>query len=148
MVGGHSGAQSVIDKFNASLGQKLRAARRQRGWSLGAVETNTTGEFKASVLGAYERGERAISVQRFVRLAEIYDIGAIDLLPLEASSDITIDLDALSASTSDDLVERYLAAIQLLRKDPTNSEIRRGDQAILGSLVQSVSTSTTSDADQ
>ena len=135
----------MIDNFNASLGQKLRAARRQRGWSLGVVESNTTGEFKASVLGAYERGERAISVQRFVRLAEIYDIAAIDLLPLQASVDVTIDLDALTAATSDDLVERYLAAIQLLRKDPTNSEIRRGDQAILGSLVQVVGTSAKSD---
>ena len=147
MIAGSRESRLLIDNFNSSLGQKLRAARRQRGWSLGVVESNTTGEFKASVLGAYERGERAISVQRFVRLAEIYDIAAVDLLPLEPSGDVAIDLDALSASTSDDLVERYLAAIQLLRKDPTNSEIRRGDQAILGSLVQSVGTSTTADAD-
>ncbi|MFV1960813.1 MAG: helix-turn-helix domain-containing protein [Acidimicrobiia bacterium] len=136
----------MVDKFNASLGQKLRAARRQRAWSLGQVESNTSGEFKASVVGAYERGERAISVQRFVRLAEIYGIAASDLLPLIPSDgDFVIDLDALGAAKSDDLVERYIAAIQLLRKDPSHSEIRRGDQAMLGALVQTAEPVATSD---
>ncbi len=140
------GGPALADKFNASLGQKLRAARRQRAWSLGQVESNTSGEFKASVVGAYERGERAISVQRFVRLAEIYGIAASDLLPLVPSDgDLVIDLDALGAAKSDDLVERYIAAIQLLRKDPSHSEIRRGDQAMLGALVQTAEPVATSD---
>jgi transcriptional regulator with XRE-family HTH domain len=140
------GGPALVDKFNASLGQKLRAARRQRAWSLGQVESNTSGEFKASVVGAYERGERAISVQRFVRLAEIYGIAASDLLPLVPSDgDLVIDLDALGAAKSDDLVERYIAAIQLLRKDPSHSEIRRGDQAMLGALVQTAEPVATSD---
>jgi len=137
MWAGLLGGPSLTDKFNVSLGQKLRAARRQRSWSLGVVESNTNGEFKASVVGAYERGERAISVQRFVRLAEIYGIAASDLLP--------VVLDALGAAHSGDLVERYLAAIQLLRKDPSHSEIRRGDQAILGALSQTVKTVATSE---
>ncbi|MCH7582556.1 MAG: helix-turn-helix transcriptional regulator [Acidobacteria bacterium] len=140
------GGPYLVDKFNASLGQKLRAARRQRAWSLGQVESRTLGEFKASVVGAYERGERAISVQRFVRLAGIYGVAASDLLPLVPSDDdLVIDLDALGAASSDDLVERYLAAIQLLRRDSSHFEIRRGDQAILGSLVQTVDPTATSD---
>lgn len=146
MWAGLLGGPSLIDKFNVSLGQKLRAARRQRAWSLGVVESNTNGEFKASVVGAYERGERAISVQRFVRLAEIYGMAASDLLPVVPSDGaLVIDLDALGAAHSGDLVERYLAAIQLLRKDPSHSEIRRGDQAILGALSQTVKTVATSE---
>lgn len=133
----------MVDKFNVSLGHKLRAARRQRGWSLGEVESHTDGEFKASVLGAYERGERAVSVQRFVRLAEIYNVNPADLLPIAAPNGVIIDLDALATEASDDLVERYLAAIQLLRKDPANSEIRRSDQAVLSYLLQAVETSST-----
>ena len=132
------------DDFNLSLGQRLRAARRQRGWSLGEVESQTTGEFKASVVGAYERGERAISVQRFVRLAEIYGVAAVDLLPLTPSVDgVVIDIDAVSSDVSGDLVERYLAAIQLLRKGGGTGEVRQSDRAILSSLLQSVSPSST-----
>lgn len=129
----------MVDKFSVSLGQKLRAARRHRGWSLGEVEANTEGEFKASVVGAYERGERAISVQRFVALSDIYGVVPADLLPATlAQGGVVIDLDALSEEGSSDLMERYLAAIQLLRKEPGNSEIRRSDQAVLGQLVQTV----------
>ena len=128
----------MVDKFSASLGSRLRAARRQRGWSLGEVETFTDGEFKASVVGAYERGERAISVQRFVRLAEVYGVPAADLLPLVTEGEpIVIDLDAVAASGNDDLAERYLAAIQLLRRGGSASEVRDSDKALLATLLES-----------
>jgi transcriptional regulator with XRE-family HTH domain len=127
----------VIDDFNFSLGQRLRAARRQRGWSLGDVESHTEGEFKASVVGAYERGERAISVQRFVRLSDAYGKAAADLLPVQPERGVVIDLDALAADDGD-LVERYLAAIQMIRKQPGGDEVRDSDRAIISSLLQSV----------
>ena len=56
------------------VGERLRAIRRQKGLSLHDVEARSATEFKASVLGAYERGERAISVPRLLRLSEIYDV--------------------------------------------------------------------------
>ena len=49
--------------------------------SLQAVETMSAQEFKASVLGAYERGERSISVPRLQRLALLYDVPVDLLLP-------------------------------------------------------------------
>ena len=125
----------MVEQFNVSLGQRLRAARRQRGWSWGDVETKTDVEFKASVVGAYERGERAISVQRFVRLATSYGVPASELLPAMGSDNgLIIDLEALSGDSGDDLVERYLAAIQLLRKEPGDREVRGSDRAIINSL--------------
>lgn len=127
----------MIDDFNVALGQRLRAARRHRGWSLGDVESRTEGEFKASVVGAYERGERAISVQRLVNLADIYGASASDLLPLGSDPDVVIDLDALS-SDDGDLVERYLAAIQMMRKIPGVDEVRDSDRAVISSLLQGV----------
>lgn len=127
----------MIDEFNHSLGQRLRAARRQRGWSLGDVESQTDGEFKASVVGAYERGERAISVQRFVRLSGIYGKPAADLLPIPPESEVIIDLDAL-AGDDGDLVERYLAAIQMIRKAPGSDEVRESDRAVISSLLSTV----------
>jgi transcriptional regulator with XRE-family HTH domain len=133
----------LVEDFNYALGQRLRAARRHRGWSLGDVESQTDGEFKASVVGAYERGERAISVQRFVNLAEIYGTPASELLPAGSESTIVIDLDAL-ADDDGDLVERYLAAIQMMRKQPGVDEVRDSDRAVISSLLQSVRSSSSS----
>lgn len=127
----------LVEDFNYALGQRLRAARRHRGWSLGDVESQTDGEFKASVVGAYERGERAISVQRFVNLAEIYGTPASELLPTPTESTIVIDLDAL-AGDDGDLVDRYLAAIQMMRKQPGVDQVRDSDRAVISSLLQSV----------
>lgn len=127
----------MVEDFNYALGQRLRAARRHRGWSLGDVESQTSGEFKASVVGAYERGERAISVQRFVRLSDIYGSSASDLLPAVADRGLVIDLDLL-AEDDGDLVDRYLAAIQMMRKQPGVDEVRDSDRAVISSLLQSV----------
>jgi transcriptional regulator with XRE-family HTH domain len=130
----------LVEDFNYALGQRLRAARRHRGWSLGDVESQTDGEFKASVVGAYERGERAISVQRFVSLAEIYGTAASDLLPIPSEPTLVIDLDAL-AGEDGDLVDRYLAAIQMMRKQPGVEAVRDSDRAVISSLLQSVRSS-------
>jgi transcriptional regulator with XRE-family HTH domain len=135
---GLTGEQFLVDKFSASLGVRLRAARRQRGWSLGELESYTGGEFKASVVGAYERGERALSVQRLIRLAEIFEVPASDLLPL-ASADrgAVIDLDVLAELREDDLIDRYLAAIQFLRRQGGPDEVRESDKAVIASLLES-----------
>lgn len=130
----------MVEDFNYALGQRLRAARRHRGWSLGDVEIHTDGEFKASVVGAYERGERAISVQRFVSLADIYGTAASDLLPTPSEPTLVIDLDAL-AGEDGDLVDRYLAAIQMMRKHPGVEAVRESDRAVISSLLQSVRSS-------
>src|SRR3979411_2195568 len=72
------------------VGERLRAIRRQKGLSLHDVEARSSLEFKASVLGAYERGERAISVPRLLRLAEIYEVPADQLLPRELDGEISL----------------------------------------------------------
>jgi transcriptional regulator with XRE-family HTH domain len=127
----------LTDKFSASLGVRLRAARRHRGWSLGELESSTGGEFKASVVGAYERGERALSVQRLVRLAEIYAVPAAELLPIgSADGGVMIDLDA-AESGDGDLIDRYLAAIQFLRRQGRPDEVRDSDKAVIASLLES-----------
>ena len=134
----------MTDEFNIALGQRLRAARRQRGWSLGEIESQTDGEYKASVVGAYERGERAISVQRFARLAEVYQVPAAELLPATTPAPgLVIDLDALGEDDTGDLVDRYLAAIQLLRKESRPDVVRQSDRAIISSLLQAMSPTST-----
>jgi transcriptional regulator with XRE-family HTH domain len=67
--------------YARAVGARLRVVRKQMRLSLQAVEAMSSQEFKASVLGAYERGERAISVPRLQRLAKLYDVPVDQLLP-------------------------------------------------------------------
>ena len=67
--------------YARSVCERLRLIRKQKGLSLQEVEASSDQEFKASVLGAYERGERAISVPRLQRLAKFYNVPVDQLLP-------------------------------------------------------------------
>lgn len=67
--------------YAEKVGARLRAVRKQKKLSLQAVESSSGMEFKASVLGAYERGERSISVPRLQRLAALYAVPVDQLLP-------------------------------------------------------------------
>src|SRR6516162_6041617 len=72
--------------YARAVGDRLRNLRRQQSLSLLAVEEASGREFKASVLGAYERGERIISVLRLQRLAQLYGVPVDQLLPRPASA--------------------------------------------------------------
>ncbi len=74
-------AGGAAQTYARRVGQRLRAIRRQKGLSLQEVEAASGHEFKASVLGAYERGERIISVPRLQRLAGYYEVPVDQLLP-------------------------------------------------------------------
>ena len=77
--------EEMSGSYARRVGERLRAVRKQKGMSLQAVEASSNLEFKASVLGAYERGERAISVPRLQRLAEFYNVPVDQLLPRDVS---------------------------------------------------------------
>lgn len=121
--------------YGRRVGERLRAIRRQKRFSLQEVESTSDQEFKASVLGAYERGERAISVPRLERLAHFYNVPVDQLLPRVstlgiASSSIdltdgngrtgvTINLSQLDAvvGPEGEILARYLGMIQVQRQD-------------------------------
>lgn len=133
------------------VGDRLRAIRRQKGLSLHDVEARSDLEFKASVLGAYERGERAISVPRLLRLSEIYEIPPDQLLPRDADVEInltdsadwdagfTIDLVRLHAldEPEAEVLSRYAATIQLQRQDFNGRllTVRRDDLRVLAAVL-------------
>src|SRR3954453_2674290 len=79
--------------YSRKVGERLRVIRRQKRLSLQEVEATSNQEFKASVLGAYERGERAISVPRLQRLARFYNVPVDQLLPVDEGPDFGIDRD-------------------------------------------------------
>lgn len=67
--------------IDALVGERLRWARKRRRMTLGDVEAASGGDFRISVLGAYERGARGVAVHRLLRLAEIYGVQPAELLP-------------------------------------------------------------------
>lgn len=117
--------------FTRLVGDRLRRIRQQKQWSLSEVEANSNSEFKASVLGAYERGERAISVPRIERLARFYGVSIDQLLPRDsqarndtqsadgAPKKLRIDVAKLStmAGQQYEMLERFLRMIQVQRQD-------------------------------
>ena len=54
----------MASDYAKALGAKLRAIRQQQGLSLHGVEERSGGRWKAVVVGSYERGDRAVTVQK------------------------------------------------------------------------------------
>ncbi len=54
------------------VGEVLRAARKQAGLSLLAVERVSAGEFRSEAVGAWERGSRNPTIPRVVALLAFY----------------------------------------------------------------------------
>jgi len=134
--------------YNERVGERLRLIRVQRGMSLQDVHRATDGEFKAAVLGAYERGERSLSVPRLQRLAACYDVPMNQLLPEEdtvevsptPAGSVTIDLtriENLDAATGA-IVDRFIRGIQVQRQDFNGKvlTIRASDVAMLSLLLE------------
>jgi transcriptional regulator with XRE-family HTH domain len=113
------------------VGERLRQIRQQKKLSLSEVESATNHEFKASVMGAYERGERMISVPRLERLANFYGVTVDQLLPRDkqregdtqsqsaAPTKLRIDVAKLSLREGKEfkMLERLLRMIQVQRQD-------------------------------
>ena len=144
-------SDDLIDGENYSLrvGERLRLVRRQKRMSLQEVEGESSYEFKASVLGAYERGERAISVPRLSRLAHFYEVPVGQLLPLgdginEDSGSmldrqVTINLDRLARVPGAEaaVLGRFLTMIQGQRQEFNGSSltIRRDDLRTIACIL-------------
>ena len=143
--------------YRGLVGERILSIRKQKRLSLQEVEARSEAEFKASVLGAYERAERAISVPRLQRLANFYNVPVDQLLPGEdvlneldggspsqADIDMTersivIDLTKLgeSKTSESEVINRYLKIIQVKRQDFNGRvlTIRRDDLQALAAII-------------
>ena len=141
--------------YSRSVGERIRTIRRQKRLSLQDVETRSESEFKASVLGAYERGERAISLPRMHRLARFYNVPVDQMLPGgndpadptreptpgQGAFDrkVVIDLTRLAGCTVPEaaLIDRYVTLIQVKRQDFNGRvlTIRRDDLQALAAIL-------------
>lgn len=145
---GEEGAADEGSAFDVRLGEHLRRVRQQKGLSLLDVEAASEKRFKASVLGAYERGERALSVKRLAGLAELYRVPLPALLPPGESGEpaggppdegIAVDLERLQQLDSPEgrVVWRYAQALQRERGDwgGVVLTMRRDDLRALGAAL-------------
>lgn len=68
-------------EFYKTVGQNIRALRKNKKLTLQDI-----GDYlghRNTVIGAYERGERAINLEYIVKLCKFYDVTVNDILPLE-----------------------------------------------------------------
>ena len=111
-------------EYAKALGARLRAIRTQQGLSLHGVEQKSQGRWKAVVVGSYERGDRAVTVQRLVELAEFYGVSVTELIPdpnaPQGVPRIVLDLDKLAEVPRDQgmPLTRYASTIQSQRGSP------------------------------
>ena len=147
--------EAALD-YSRRVGERLRAIRRQKRLSLHDVEAASDAEFKASVLGAYERGERSISVPRLHRLAGFYDVPVDQLLPTDEEGEVldltdralarsgdqnqlVLDLQTLSEMGGPEgaMLNRYVRTIQIQRQDFNGRmlTIRRDDVRAIACIL-------------
>ncbi|MCU0260531.1 MAG: transcriptional regulator [Ilumatobacteraceae bacterium] len=134
--------------YSIAVGERLRAIRKQKRLSLHEVEARSNQEFKASVLGAYERGERALSLPRLDRLAAFYEVPVSQLLPQDGRATtepgggrqkLAIDIAKLSQlhGAPFEMLTRFLRMIQVQRQDFNGRvlTIRADDQRAIAAML-------------
>ncbi|MGH2755647.1 MAG: helix-turn-helix domain-containing protein [Actinomycetota bacterium] len=95
--------------FPVAVGRILRRLRSERRLTLHGVQELSQGQFKASALSGYERGERSISLERFRALTELYSVPAdaalgqvLALLTPEGGGSREIDLTEATVDLRDE----------------------------------------------
>lgn len=74
----------TVSPYDAAVGDLIRKTRKGQGLSLervGPLAHQRGVTMKASILGAYERGERAVSVRRLAELATVFDVPITTFIP-------------------------------------------------------------------
>ncbi len=113
--------------YSQKVGARLRSLRKQRGLTLQQVEVLSSKRLKGSLLAAYERGDRNISVSRLHQIAMLYAVPVTQLLPdepdvgsePEAPSKMAVDLEKLSGlpERQSAQLSRHIATLQQQRRD-------------------------------
>lgn len=151
MAGAATDAVALDEPYALALGERLRRVRQQQNLSLHDVEARSDGDLKASVLGAYERGERAVSITRLHAMAQFFRVPVAELLPdtrpgarqrAEAGhvedETVMIDLVALDRRREDEvLLARYADSIKARRGDYNGQvlSVRAADLETLAAVM-------------
>jgi transcriptional regulator with XRE-family HTH domain len=121
--------ESGSDEQIKAIAASLRQIRKQKGYTLKAVEKLSLGKWKAVVVGSYERQDRALSLNRAIGLARFYQVPLDQLLgltnPVEnlgSNSDaLVVDLRRALGNppreNSEEIFQKFLTSICSKRRD-------------------------------
>jgi transcriptional regulator with XRE-family HTH domain len=137
------------EDYAQAVGDRLRNIRTQKGMSLHDVQEASGGKWKAAVVGAYERGDRNVTVARLAELAAFYGVPVTELLPGDdvpaaaapaAPGRVILDLEQLDRLPEQQRapLTRFATAIQVQRGDFNGRvlTIRQDDLMALALLYQ------------
>lgn len=139
-----------LSDYAKALGERLRKIRLQKGMSLQDVQQASGGAWKAAVVGAYERGDRNVTVARLSDLSDFYGVPVSEILPDDGSATapgaidsrrkVVLDLAGLDRVPEEDRdpITRFASAIQIQRGDFNGRvlTIREDDLMSLALLYQ------------
>jgi transcriptional regulator with XRE-family HTH domain len=116
-----------MNGYSRKVGARLRSLRKQRGLTLQQVEVLSNKRLKGSLLAAYERGDRNISVTRLHQIATLYSVPVTQLLPEEGEGisepapppKLAVDLASLQGlpERQGSSLARHVANLQQQRRD-------------------------------
>jgi transcriptional regulator with XRE-family HTH domain len=133
--------------YAQEVGERLRRVRVEQGLTLQDVERMSQGEWKAAVVGSYERGDRNISATRLLELSDFYGISPADVLPgetrrpIEVGAGVVLNLDKLAGlGEGFAALRRYCESIQMQRGDFNRRMLSvRGDDLRALAVIQDCS---------
>jgi len=115
-----------MDDYPRRVGARLRNLRRLRGLTLLQIEMLSSKALKGSLLAAYERGDRNVSVTRLHQIATLYNVPVSQLLPEEGETPpeplpprLVLDLQRLRAlpTKQSAILARHVLELQQQRSD-------------------------------
>jgi transcriptional regulator with XRE-family HTH domain len=135
-----------LGDFAKDLGKALWRARLAQGLTLRQVTELSNGRFKATSLAGYERGERTISIERFIALCDVYGVAPqgvlADVVPEAGErTERVLDLTRLEALGRSEraLVSGFVRQIRAQRREtPSETIVLRQDD--LDELATAVGT--------
>ncbi len=145
--------RSWLIESRIRLGSRLREIRRQQRLSLEQVEAASDGALPTSLLGAYERGERTMTVLRLESIARFYRVPIDQLLPRGRPSTtgdglapdgsgraaLVVDLAQLTPLTGHPYVmlRRYCESIREQRNDLVSDllTLRGDDRRVVAAIL-------------
>jgi transcriptional regulator with XRE-family HTH domain len=149
VAGTRSAVADRVEDYAKAVGERLRSIRIQKGMSLQDVQQASEGRWKAAVVGAYERGDRNVTIARLSELAGFYSVPMSEILPDDGVSSrvpadsrrrVVLNLEGLDQVPEHDRdpLYRFTTAIQMQRGDYNGRvlTIREDDLMALALLYQ------------
>lgn len=134
----------MAETLAKEIGIVLRVARRARGLTLRNVSTMSSGILKPSSLASYERGDRALTVERFLLLADLYGIRPARLMAqisqrVEGRPPIVVTLETAHTigGVEGAILAGFVQEVIALRRQPAPEVIslRDGDLEVLATAA-------------